>query len=81
MDSLTVTQTVSSSAWMVVAIIFIILFVLMSALNVHMHLARRRTMDEIRAINAQHLRYRELNGGGVHHKPPTPWLRGQDSYI
>lgn len=68
----------SSSAWMVVAIIFIILFVLMTGLNIHMHLARQRTIDEIRAINAQYIR-RHQEQLAANRK--ATWDRGIDSYI
>lgn len=53
------TTTGNESAWLVVAIVFIILFVMMAGLNIHMHLARRRTLDEVRAINARHVRLQQ----------------------
>lgn len=68
----------STSAWMVVAIIFIILFVLMAGLNIHMHLARQRTIDEIRAINALYVR-RHQEESTANRK--AAWARGTDSYI
>lgn len=56
MDNSTSGPGNNNAGWIVVAIIFIILFGLMSGLNVYMHLARRRLMGEIRLINAKHMR-------------------------
>lgn len=54
MDEPPIAVVNQESAWMVVGIIFIILFVVMIAVNVYLCVLRRRTINEIREAHFLH---------------------------